>query len=78
MHVLDDVQFVAGLVGQLLVDQCLRDDADDTAASLLRGFGHHAHQAAASTAIDQLAAARAYPLAHGLGDFGELRVGAGA
>jgi hypothetical protein len=36
VHVLDDVQFVAGLVGQLLVDQCLRDDADD--AALLRGF----------------------------------------
>ena len=78
MHVLDDVQFVASLVGQFLVHQRLGNDADDAAARLTGGFSNSAHQAGAPAAIDQLAAALANPLAYSLGNFCELRVGAGA
>ena len=73
VHARDHMQFVAQLVGQLLVHQRLRDDAHHASAGQARGLGHRTHQAATPTAIDQLPAMAANPAAHGLGGFGGQR-----
>ena len=78
VHGLDDVQFVAGMVGQLLVHQRLRDHSHDAATGLPRGLGHLAHQAAAPAAVDQLAAVLANPAAGGAGGLDETGLVAGA
>ncbi len=74
VHGVDDVQLVAQGIGQLLVDQRLGDDSDDAAAGQAGGFRDRAHEAGASAAVDQLAAALADPAAGGLGDLEVARM----
>jgi hypothetical protein len=72
------MQLVAGMVGQFLVHQRLRDHAHDAATGLARGLGHFAHQAAAAAAIDQLTPMLANPAAGGTGCLDESGLVAGA
>jgi hypothetical protein len=51
--------------------QRMWNDADHSAASVLRGFCHKAHQAIVATAINQLTLVLANPSTHLNGGFGE-------
>ena len=77
VHGVDDQQFRAAAVRVLAFHQRARDHAHHPAAGGQRGVGHHAHQAAATTAVDQLAAVRADPSADLIRHFGEGGVCAG-
>ena len=57
VHVGDGVQLGQAGMRDLMVDQCLRDNAIDLAARLQHRIGDNAHQAEPSAAIDHLDAA---------------------
>ena len=77
VHGLHDVQLIAGVVGVFLVDQRLGNHADHTTAGFGRRLRHHAHQAAAAAAIDQLPAMLADPCPHSMCCVGEQWVSPG-
>ena len=54
VHVLHDVQFIAGTVGQFLVYQRLGNHAHYATAGKARGLCHGSHEPAASAAVHQL------------------------
>jgi hypothetical protein len=78
MHGCDDVQLGTAGVGDLEVDERLRDDAVDAAATGQDLVGDDAHQAAMPAAIDKVDAARSHAPGQVPRPFGEAWVAAHA
>lgn len=78
VHGFDDVLAGEARVGDLLVYERLRDDADDLAARFERGIGERAHEADAGAAVDEAQPAAGDFRACAAGGFEERIAGAGA
>lgn len=78
MHGADAVHFSCPGVGEFLVGEVMRDDANDFASGGERGIGEQAHQPDIAAAIDEADGLRRKLGAAVLRGFGEFREGAGA
>ena len=78
VHRLHHMQLGAAKMSVFLLNQSLWNHANHPPTGIQCRVGHGTHQSIAATAVDQLAAMRAYPGADLCGNSGEFRVMAGA
>lgn len=72
VHGVDDMQFLHALVGDFLVDEDVRDDADDAAVLGKGRIGDCAHETDVRTAVDQADVARGQRVSEFAGGFAVL------